>query len=439
MSSGSKEENTEADEIAKSLAEQRENEETFEESEGAASGKTDGKIKETRERKLTEKGREYQREVLDSKRKAASTKLRQKIEKIKSLINSSETAWVILQLERDGLDQIKEEFNDAHHAFHEFLENEEEREASYRWFDVQDRECMECRIKLAERIYSVERAQSNSKPKSVASGLSKTSQRTRKTISTRSSVSSARSKRIEAATRKAKLEVEMKFLEQELELRRLQLMKDISLANAEEDAMKIILEEDKIKPISDRKPINEDERKEDHVDDDKRSQKDLSPPPFVPKSVLKPGTSVTQESTEATHEIDGLENKEERSLNDLSAIRELINLQEKQTELSTLIANQQKISSLPVQEPPVFNGNVLDYPAFIQAFEAIIENKVDSNKDKLFFLNKYTTGKANEAVKGFVMLNTDDGYNEAKALLAERFGNPYNVAERYKSQLRQWH
>ena len=234
MSSGSKEENIEADEIAKPLAE-HENQEKCEESEGAASGNLkDDKIKENRERKLTEKGKEYRREVLDSTRKAASTKLRQKIEKIKNLINSSEPAWVVLQLERDGLDQIKDEFNDAHHAFHEFLENEDEREASYRWFDVQDRECMECRIKLTERIHSVERAQDNSKPKSVTSGRSKTSQKSRKTVSSRSSAHSARSKRIEAATRKAKLEVEMKFLEQELELRRLQLMKDISLANAEE-------------------------------------------------------------------------------------------------------------------------------------------------------------------------------------------------------------
>lgn len=212
-----------------------------------------------------------------------------------------------MQLERDGLNQIKEEFT-------EFLENEEDREASYRWFDVQDRECMECRIKLAARIYSVERAQSNSKPKSVASGLSKTSQNTRKTVSLRSSVNSAGLKGIEAATRKAKLEVKMKFLEQELELRRrrLQLMKDISLANAEEDAMKRILEEDNIKPISDRKPISEDERKEDYVDDVKRSQKDLSPPPFIPKSMLKPGTSVTQESSESTHKSDSLEKKEEQ-------------------------------------------------------------------------------------------------------------------------------
>ena len=74
----------------------------------------------------------------------------------------------------------------------------------------------------------------------------------------------------------------------------------------------------------------------------------------------------------------------------------------------------------------------------MQAVEAIIESKVYSNKNRLSFLNKYTTGKANETVKGFVALNNDDGYKEAKNLLAERFGNPYHVAEGYKSQLREW-
>ena len=79
----------------------------------------------------------------------------------------------------------------------------------------------------------------------------------------------------------------------------------------------------------------------------------------------------------------------------------------------------------------------MDYPSFIQAFEAIIDSKVDSNKDRFFFLNKYTTGKANEAVKGFVTLDTDVGYIEAKKLLEERFSSPYSVAESCKSKLRQ--
>ena len=121
-----------------------------------------------------------------------------------------------------------------------------------------------------------------------------------------------------------------------------------------------------------------------------------------------------------------------------STLRDLIRLQQRQTELSAMIVNQQRMSALPVQEPTTFNGNLLDYPIFIQAFETIIESKVDADKDRLYFLNKFTTSKANEVVKGFVTLNTPDGYEQAKKLLARRFGNPHHVAEAYKSKLRKW-
>ena len=263
------------------------------------------------------------------------------------------------------------------------------------------------------------------------------SQSSHKTGSSQSSANTVQSKRVEASTRKAKLEVEMKFLEHELKIKRIQLMKDISLASAEEDAMDRILEEDK-KWIRGRKSISEDKGKENHSDDVKPSKLDPCVSSFIPKGSPNPSLSITQKLPEVMHKTEDLERRDEQDLGELSAIRELISLQEKQTELSALIANQQKISSLPVQEPPVFSGNSLDYPTFVRAFDAIIESKVESNKNKLFFLNRYTTGKANEAVKGFVALNTDDGYKEAKKLLAERFGNPCHVAEGYKSQLREW-
>ena len=57
----------------------------------------------------------------------------------------------------------------------------------------------------------------------------------------------------------------------------------------------------------------------------------------------------------------------------------------------------------------------------------IIESRVEADKDRLYFLNKFTSGKANEVVKGFVTLNTCDGYKQAKMLLACRFGNPHHV------------
>ena len=161
----------------------------------------------------------------------------------------------------------------------------------------------------------------------------------------------------------------MKFLEQDLEIRRNQLMKDISLATAE-DAMKRILEEDN-KSIRDQKSITEDNEKENRGDDVKPSKLDPCKPSVIPKGSSNSSPSVTQESPEV---MDKTEDK--RDLGELSAIRELISLQVKQTELSALIAYQQKISSLSVQELPVFSGNILDCPPFMQAFEAIIENQI---------------------------------------------------------------
>ena len=92
MSSSSKNENTEAreTEISKTLAEKQETSEECEEFEGAP--QTDSEEKETCEQKLTEKGKQYQKDILDSKVKASSTKLRQEIEKIKKLISSSAQA-----------------------------------------------------------------------------------------------------------------------------------------------------------------------------------------------------------------------------------------------------------------------------------------------------------------------------------------------------------
>ena len=116
----------------------------------------------------------------------------------------------------------------------------------------------------------------------------------------------------------------------------------------------------------------------------------------------------------------------------------ILKLQTKQTELSALIAEQQRISSLPIQEPPTFSGNYFDYPIFMRAFETIIETRVTADKERLYFLNKYTTGKANDVIKGFVTLSSSDSYKRAKNLLAQRFGDPHRVSNAYKSRLKKW-
>jgi len=74
----------------------------------------------------------------------------------------------------------------------------------------------------------------------------------------------------------------------------------------------------------------------------------------------------------------------------------------------------------------------------MRAFKTIIEACVSSNKERLYFLNKYTTGKANDVIKGFVTLTSYDSYMGAKNLLPQRFGDPRRVSNAYKSHLKNW-
>lgn len=53
-------------------------------------------------------------------------------------------------------------------------------------------------------------------------------------------------------------------------------------------------------------------------------------------------------------------------------------------------------------------------------------------------MNKYTSRKANDIVKGFVTLNSSNSYQRAKKLLAQRFGDPHRVSDAYKTRLRKW-
>ena len=118
-----------------------------------------------------------------------------------------------------------------------------------------------------------------------------------------------------------------------------------------------------------------------------KSEMDPNSPPFVPKN--SPEALCTQTSTQ---------NCELSNAN--LALNQLINLQARQTELSSLLINQQKTFH-SVKEPPTFSGDSFEYPAFVTAFDSIIAANVPSEKDKLFFLKKYVTRagtEANEAI-----------------------------------------
>ncbi len=66
------------------------------------------------------------------------------------------------------------------------------------------------------------------------------------------------------------------------------------------------------------------------------------------------------------------------------------------------------------------------------AFVSIVASNVAANKDRLFYLESYTSGKANEAIKGFLARVSDTANAEAQKLLDHHFGNPVIIAENWR-------
>ena len=81
-----------------------------------------------------------------------------------------------------------------------------------------------------------------------------------------------------------------------------------------------------------------------------------------------------------------------------------------------MIVTQQARSLLPSHKPPTFSGDVMSYPAFITAFETLIESKVDNPKECLYVLDQHTRRKAKELIKGCLLTKNEDSYKVAKRL-----------------------
>ena len=94
------------------------------------------KTEAPRSRKMTEKGKAYQLGIKQANRDCALAKLKRQIEKINLMRDLPETTIEQLASERDYLDRLKDEFNDAQKAYDDLLESPEEKYASYQWFNI---------------------------------------------------------------------------------------------------------------------------------------------------------------------------------------------------------------------------------------------------------------------------------------------------------------
>ncbi len=90
---------------------------------------------------------------------------------------------------------------------------------------------------------------------------------------------------------------------------------------------------------------------------------------------------------------------------------------------------------LPKPELIQFDGNPLRYFIFMKSFESNVEKDTTDASRRLQLLIQYCTGKAKGVVENCILMNPEEGYKEAKRLLAERFGNKYKVTSSWINKI----
>lgn len=71
----------------------------------------------------------------------------------------------------------------------------------------------------------------------------------------------------------------------------------------------------------------------------------------------------------------------------------MLSIMEKQNEITSVLAHQHCLASLPKRDIQIFDGDPLQYHAFLRSFEQVIEGKTDNAEDSLHFLEQYTRGQ----------------------------------------------
>lgn len=107
-------------------------------------------------------------------------------------------------------------------------------------------------------------------------------------------------------------------------------------------------------------------------------------------------------------------------------------------QLADLLSERRTRDSLPLPEPEIFRGDLLHYPKWLKSFQTIVEDETSQPAKRLYYLRRYTSGEAKEAISGYTTLDTAEAYEEAKAVLKNRYGNPFLIANAYRKKINEW-
>ncbi|KAK3709219.1 hypothetical protein QZH41_004583 [Actinostola sp. cb2023] len=401
--------------------------------------KDNEKETDSRTRIQTEKGKEYQLQLIRSNRNKAYKQWRKQINRSAAVIVDT-IDIASLRQERNELQTCFNELTHQQDRIEDELSNEEDKQAVTSEYDRWDKENQEMFKTLNNTIADLLSSQSDRS--------SVKSNRTRATSQSYASSSSSRSsisRKAEVTIKAAKLDAELKFLylesenaaalrKQQDEMEKLRIMKELAIAKAELTAFAQVKREEDDENATPPSDCGGSELLHEYLE----TQLSVLTPSEVGGVKTPPNGTAT--SSPGDHQ-------KSSSINESNAKKPTPRENFAPTtpsnndaisRLADLLSERHGRDNLPRPEPEVFDGNLLRFPLWMKSFETLIENQTTSPSERLYYLGRYTGGEAKEAIGGLLPLNSENAYSKAKKLLRNRFGNTFLISDAYRKRINDW-
>ena len=103
----------------------------------------------------------------------------------------------------------------------------------------------------------------------------------------------------------------------------------------------------------------------------------------------------------------------------------------KKADIAEVLCNLLKQQSTPDIDLDVFDGNPFEYHYFMTLFHELVEERIEDPRGRLTCLIKYTKGDPKEMIMHCVQQPATVGYDNAKKLLEQEYGNLYSIMSMY--------
>ena len=109
-----------------------------------------------------------------------------------------------------------------------------------------------------------------------------------------------------------------------------------------------------------------------------------------------------------------------------------------QADITSMLCNLLKQQSAPDVGLDVSDGNPLQYHNFMTLFHELVEKQIDDPRSRLTRLIRYTKGDPKDMIQHCVPQPPSIGYKNAKKILDQKYGNPYNIMGVYRKEIKSW-